>query len=588
MSLFNIKKKEDLIQKRQSSNPSLPPEGPLSQEEFDRQIKELKRISDLKAEKEKLEQELRKLLNPATLKAQAHKWTEHEAKKAKMMEEYNHQISYRADPLPITKISYVVNSRKEATMKITRGDNPLNLIVLDQNVEKDVKDVGFVAMEEVTFEQIMDEVDSNTHGAQENTASPYDTESEIKIIKSYQVATISGSLFIHRSSSYDQDKDAEEGDASGSLYGLRSIPDDDLASISGFEHTDSVDHLIKDSIKSCVSESILEELPQVKAHVQKNLHNQLPNILLKPMYKEFNAFNKLESQRFVLLQKELSKFLHNKMRKSIRHEDLQIMFKDMVSLLEAAEVFKKANDEGEKGITESGESHVSAQGMKRLSDLKAEKEKLEQELRKMFNQATLKAQAQKWTKHEVTKPLNLVVYPNFRLKMLGFNEWMEVHALASKKYGKSNDMLLQSLREKITMGHRPGMEAWISPPQHLANFGRIAEDKKRERTENLLHEWEYGDRLPKGKLSIEEPLSGGLREVMKRLSECKALERNIRRIRVKDIVKEVEDYLKTYSSAGMDISWYVEGIRCGSKAGNSISPKGATKGDLSCLYQVRS
>ncbi|GKA92839.1 hypothetical protein Tco_0814764 [Tanacetum coccineum] len=52
-------------------------------------------------------------------------------------------------------------------------------------------------------------------------------------------------------------------------------------------------------------------------------------------------------------------------------------------------------------------------------------------------------------------------------------------------------------------------------------------------------------------LSIKKPLSGGLRG----LFECKALESNIRRIRVKDIVKEVEDYLKTYSSAGMDISW---------------------------------
>ncbi|GKG45857.1 hypothetical protein Tco_0498303, partial [Tanacetum coccineum] len=36
--------------------------------------------------------------------------------------------------------------------------------------------------------------------------------------------------------------------------------------------------------------------------------------------------------------------------------------------------------------------------------------------------------------------------------------------------------------------------------------------------------------------------------------------RNLSRIQVKDIVKEVKDYLKTYSSAGMDISWYVEGI----------------------------
>ncbi|GJX81106.1 hypothetical protein Tco_0329255 [Tanacetum coccineum] len=51
--------------------PFTTPEGPLSQEEFDKQIKELKRIIDLKAEKEKSEQELRKLLNPATLKAQA-------------------------------------------------------------------------------------------------------------------------------------------------------------------------------------------------------------------------------------------------------------------------------------------------------------------------------------------------------------------------------------------------------------------------------------------------------------------------------------------------------------------------------------
>ncbi|GKB30001.1 putative reverse transcriptase domain-containing protein [Tanacetum coccineum] len=49
------------------------------------------------------------------------------------------------------------------------------------------------------------------------------------------------------------------------------------------------------------------------------------------------------------------------------------------------------------------------------------------------------------------------------------------------------------------------------------------------------------------------------------LAECKASASNLRRIQVKDIVKEVEDHLKTYSSAGMDISWYVEGIRCASK-----------------------
>ncbi|GKD81604.1 hypothetical protein Tco_1348443, partial [Tanacetum coccineum] len=41
---------------------------------------------------------------------------------------------------------------------------------------------------------------------------------------------------------------------------------------------------------------------------------------------------------------------------------------------------------------------------------------------------------------------------------------------------------------------------------------------------------------------------------MKGLSECEASESNVICIQVKDIVKEVKDYLKTYSSAGMDIS----------------------------------
>ncbi|GKB09253.1 hypothetical protein Tco_0837565 [Tanacetum coccineum] len=59
-------------------------------------------------------------------------------------------------------------------------------------------------------------------------------------------------------------------------------------------------------------------------------------------------------------------------------------------------------------------------------------------------------------------PLNLIVNPNFRLKQMGFSEWLEVHALASKKSAK-----------------RLGL---LSPPE-LATFGLTAEEKKRKRTE---------------------------------------------------------------------------------------------------------
>nr|GEW88616.1 hypothetical protein [Tanacetum cinerariifolium] len=72
---------------------------------------------------------------------------------------------------------------------------------------------------------------------------------------------------------------------------------------------------------------------------------------------------------------------------------------------------------------------------------------------------------------------------------------------------------------------------------------------------------------PEIKLSVEKPLSAGLRGeedqlsakhqlAVKGLSECKASESNIRRNQVKDIVKKVEYNLKSYSSAG----WISAGI----------------------------
>ena len=54
---------------------------------------------------------------------------EHEAKRAKMLREYNDCITQRADEMPITKISYRVSSSKEESIRITRGNNPLNTSV---------------------------------------------------------------------------------------------------------------------------------------------------------------------------------------------------------------------------------------------------------------------------------------------------------------------------------------------------------------------------------------------------------------------------------------------------------------------------
>ncbi|GJX11394.1 hypothetical protein Tco_0201253 [Tanacetum coccineum] len=105
------------------------PEGTLSQEKFMAQLKEMKILVDLKEQEKKSEEELKKLLNPATLKTPSLKWEEHKEKKAKLLKKFNKCISERTSPLPITKISYVVNSSKTATMRITRDKDPLNLKV---------------------------------------------------------------------------------------------------------------------------------------------------------------------------------------------------------------------------------------------------------------------------------------------------------------------------------------------------------------------------------------------------------------------------------------------------------------------------
>ncbi|GKD88884.1 hypothetical protein Tco_1364391 [Tanacetum coccineum] len=138
-------------------------------------------------------------------------------------------------------------------------------------------------------------------------------------------------------------------------------------------------------------------------------------------------------------------------------------------------------------------------------------------------------------------------------------------------------MFLQSLRAKFQWVINQEKKLGLPPPPALATFGMTAEDKKRKRTkileevfvnENVVVDECTGTWfLPQG-LKAEKGLSsaeswifyynGNWDLVMLGLFECKALESNVRRIRVKDIVKKVEDYLKAYSSVGIDVSWYVK------------------------------
>ncbi|GJV49876.1 hypothetical protein Tco_1440088 [Tanacetum coccineum] len=83
-------------------------DGQMTNDDVMAQLKEMKRLADLKAKKEKYGESLKKIMNPATIKAQAQKMAEYEAKK-KMFDKYDHHITHIANQLPITKITYKVN-----------------------------------------------------------------------------------------------------------------------------------------------------------------------------------------------------------------------------------------------------------------------------------------------------------------------------------------------------------------------------------------------------------------------------------------------------------------------------------------------
>ncbi|GJY18170.1 hypothetical protein Tco_0389661 [Tanacetum coccineum] len=102
----------------------------------DKLNQEVKRLADLKAKKEKSEKKLRRL-TPDQIRAQEEELATIEAKCVKMLDEYNHCINFRDDPLPITKLSYRENNAsKEYTMRITRNNQPLNLKIYDKFILK--------------------------------------------------------------------------------------------------------------------------------------------------------------------------------------------------------------------------------------------------------------------------------------------------------------------------------------------------------------------------------------------------------------------------------------------------------------------
>ncbi|GJW89132.1 hypothetical protein Tco_0164472 [Tanacetum coccineum] len=162
-----------------------------------------------------------------------------------------------------------VNADNSADKSLSRTFMPL---VLDQNV-KEENDVEFVSMEEVaeeqskeilTAEQLLDEVDKQNQTVLETPESHYDTESAIKVVKSYFTSHIP----------YEQDQILHDSDKSADVQEdseYESMPKDDLRYVSGLP--DHMDHICKEvsSLHSKLGDMESSIIHQVSAEIKSSL-----------------------------------------------------------------------------------------------------------------------------------------------------------------------------------------------------------------------------------------------------------------------------------------------------------------------------
>nr|GEW79309.1 hypothetical protein [Tanacetum cinerariifolium] len=140
--------------------------------------------------------------------------------------------------------------------------------VQEQNVKKEVMSSGLTSMGDVTSKQLMDEYDKKQSAGVERSESPYDTESEIKLVE-------------------------EPTD-----FDLHSMHDDEGMLVFGFKATESTN---KESDKADIKddEDTDDNLMDEMTDLNETLQSTVPELVYKPLNKELNALNTLETQRLL-------------------------------------------------------------------------------------------------------------------------------------------------------------------------------------------------------------------------------------------------------------------------------------------------
>ncbi|GJT28629.1 hypothetical protein Tco_0908904 [Tanacetum coccineum] len=341
--------------------------------------------------------------------------------------------------------------------------------VQDQNVQEEVNESGLESIEDVTFDQIMDEIDQKTNGDPSlhykftfstnkfMQVQDQNVQEEVKESGLESIEDVTFDQIMHEIDQKNKDaknaKNDEEGDASDS--GLWSMPDDDLASLTGFETPDSADDDSKEGTGETFYASA--DMP-AQSDPLGPLHEELRILNTKIDKLESNITKKVtdDVQSSMPSITTSSIFSPTPPRESTPPRDeskgkgiaTEEPLKDLMPYIKKGGSVLKM-PKLKSFITSDGQltpkdTIAQVKEMKRLADLKAKKEKLEESLKRIMNpradelpimKISYRVNSYKEATIRITRandPLNVTMHERFRLKTLGFSEWLKVHSLASK------------------------------------------------------------------------------------------------------------------------------------------------------------
>ncbi|GJS79118.1 hypothetical protein Tco_0728999 [Tanacetum coccineum] len=216
-------------------------------------------------------------------------------------EEVNADDTDDKEPSPLLQVA----DTQHAEVTVATADATQSLVAFESAEEQRNQ------LKTAEAEKLMDEYEKKKGADEVEYESHYDTKSEIKFVESFPVTTIPGSLFIDQDMMGDtadlslQDQLMEEEVDSD----LKSMPDDEVESVSGFEVAESTDEendTAETKVKLTQSENtvdnILDEMTSLNASTDK------PSDPLGPIQAELSSFTtKIEKLESSLAEKVADK-----------------------------------------------------------------------------------------------------------------------------------------------------------------------------------------------------------------------------------------------------------------------------------------